>query len=553
MAVQFIRLTAMGLIAVSMAACGGGSGPSEITPSLLAPNSGSGSGSATSVQLSGKITFDRVPHAQTSGLDYANTSKQPARGIIVEAIDASGNILMSAMSDSDGSYEFTLDAQTDVLIRAKAQLLSDKAAKWNFKVTDNTQDNQLYALEGSLVSTGTNARQSRDLHASHGWTGQSYEETRAAAPFAILDTVYIAAQTFVEIDPNISFPALELRWSVKNRTTRGNKSEGHIGTSAYFPDERSGAIYLLGAENRDTDEYDPHVIIHEWGHYFEHQMSRTDSIGGLHSFNDRLDARVAFSEGWSNALSAMITDDPIYRDSSGGSQKVGFAFNLETSFISNPGWFNEASIGSVIYDVFDSASDRSDNISVGLEPIYKVMRSEAYINAPVFATIFALTDGLRRDGTLGNEAINTLLESQSISGEGPNGNGESNSGAIRSALPVYKEVKYDGPSVELCSVDDAGIHNKLGNREFIFLSLETDRNITLSAMKANGDEQRDPDFNIWQGNDLIHKSASSAKDQEIFKGRLEAGDYVIEAFDFFNVNGNGSKRGDSCYNFSVTG
>ena len=181
------------------------------------------------------------------------------------------------------------------------------------------------------------------------------------------------------------------------------------------------------------------------------------------------------------------------------------------------------------------------------------MRSDSYKNTPVFTTIFAFTDGLRQSGKIDNAALNRLLDAQSITGEGPNGNGENNSGAIRSALPVYKEVTYNGPAIHLCSVDDAGVFNKLANREFIFLNLETAQDVTLSARKSSGDDNRDPDFNIWQGNKLINTSASSRPGEEILNARLEAGDYVIEVYDFFNINGTGSKRGDGCYNFSVTG
>jgi len=78
-------------------------------------------------------------------------------------------------------------------------------------------------------------------------------------------------------------------------------------------------IRILGDENNDTDEYDAHVVVHEFGHYFENSLSRADSIGGPHTQSDRLDARIAFGEGWGNALSGMILDDPVYRDSSGRS------------------------------------------------------------------------------------------------------------------------------------------------------------------------------------------------------------------------------------------
>lgn len=546
-AVKFTHLTATAVALTCLAGCGGGSESAAPAPPIQ--SSGTMPQVTGSTIISGKLTYDRVPHTQTSGLDYANSFRSPIRGAVVEAVDASGEIVGQAQSNAQGDYSLTVDRQSEVRLLVKSKLFSDANAKWDFSVTDNTQDNQLYALQGSLASSGTNAQQTRDLHASHGWTGRSYGQTRSAAPFAILDSVYSAVETFVEIDPNINFPALELRWSVNNKTQLGSRDQGQIGTSAYFPDEDDGVIYLLGEEGRDTDEYDQHVILHEWGHYFEDKLSRSDSIGGLHSLNDRLDARVAFSEGWGNALSAMITGDPIYKDSGGTEQASGFSFDINSGNVANPGWFNEASIGSILYGIFDS----STQVSEGIAPFYHVMTSEAYKDAPAFTTIFALSDGLRREIPGNTATIDRLLETQSISGNGPNGNGERNSGAIRSALPVYKEVSLNGTSTEICSVDDAGLFNKLGNREFIFLNLASEQDVEMSLTKSIGDDERDPDFNIWQGSELIHEAQSSTRGEEVFNGRLAAGGYVIEVFDFFNVNGSGSKRSDSCYNFRVSG
>ena len=548
---NLLKLTATTIALTTLAGCGGSGSESTSPPQTV--STGSTPPPTASTVISGKLTFDRVPHKLTSGLDYANTVRNPIRGVVIEAVNASGDVISEDISNSQGDYSLTVDSNSDVRLLVKAQLFSDDTAKWNFSVTDNTQGNQLYALQGSLASSGANSRQTRDLHAGHGWTGESYGEARSAAPFAILDSVYTAVEKFVEIDPAINFPALELRWSVNNKTQIGVRAEGRIGTSAYAPDDDGGVIYLLGEEGRDTDEYDQHVILHEWGHYFEHRLSRSDSIGGFHSLNDRLDARVAFSEGWGNALSAIITGDPIYRDSSGANQDSGFSFNIETGALSNPGWFNEASIGSIIYEVFNDPSNLSDNRSAGLRSLYDVMSSDAYKNTPVFTTIFALADGLRRNLPGRASTIDTLLERHSISGDGPDGNGERNSGAIRSALPVYKEVRLNGASTQLCSVDDAGLFNKLGNREFIFLNLEAEQEVQMSLLKTMGDENRDPDFNIWQGRELIHQAISSAQGEEVFETRLPAGEYVIEVFDFFNISGTGTKRGDSCYNFTVTG
>jgi hypothetical protein len=488
-------------------------------------------------------------------LDYNRTIRQPVRGAVIEAVNAQGQVLATTRTDEAGDYGFDIDVNTSIRVQVKAQLLSDEGQqKWDLKVTDNTQSNSLYVLQGSLLDTGQNARQVRDLHAPHGWDGQSYSDPRAAAPFAILDSVYLAVKAIGEIDETVEFPPLEIRWSPNNRTLTGQRALGHIGTSSFVVSKEDvDAIYLLGEADRDTDEYDPHVILHEWAHYFEHALSRRDSLGGLHSLQDRLDPRVAFSEGWGNAFAGNVTGDPIYKDSSGTGQSKGFLFNLETLESQNRGWYNEASVSAVLYDIIDDAADAGDTVSGGLSAIYNVMRSDDYINAPVFATIFSVADGLRKDMPEQETDLDNLLALHGISGRGANGVGEKNAGAIRSALPVYKQAEVNGGTVNLCSVDDAGIHNKLGNREFIFLDLDVAQELTLTLTKTLGDDRRDPDFNIWRGTELLHKSASSGAGEEEFQGRLESGRYIIEAFDFYNINGSGSRRSDSCYDLRVAG
>ena len=320
---KILKVMLLSLASAGLFGCGGGGNTGNSTsspaPVTAAP------APASSVTVSGKLSFDRVPHSETGGLSYANTVRLPIRGVVVQAIDAAGQTTASTLSTEDGSYSLNLTSNTNLSIRVKAELVSTEAASWDVQVTDNTAGNALYVLQGSLANTGTARNQTRDLHAAHGWTGNSYGEARAAAPFAILDNVYTAIQSFVAIDPDIDFPALDIHWSVNNRTIFGDETQGNIGSSAYHQDGDSGAIFILGQENVDTDEFDPHIIIHEWGHYFEHQMSRTDTIGGFHSLTDRLDPRVAFSEGLGNALSAIITADSVYKDSRGRAQERGLS------------------------------------------------------------------------------------------------------------------------------------------------------------------------------------------------------------------------------------
>lgn len=123
-----------------------------------------------------------------------------------------------------------------------------------------------------------------NLHAASGWTGSGYGETRAAAPFAILDSLYKIHQKLRAAGVELQLPQPDVHWSITNNNT------------SYF-DLAGQFIEILGRENVDTDEYDEHVIVHEWRHYFENRVSRGDILGGSHSDANRLEIRTALSEG----------------------------------------------------------------------------------------------------------------------------------------------------------------------------------------------------------------------------------------------------------------
>ena len=109
--------------------------------------------------------------------------------------------------------------------------------RWDVKVTDNTSRNALYTFQGSLRSSGTGAS-TRNLHAPSGWVPSDsagrYGEPRVAAPFAILSFTWDAVQKFVAVDPDVNVPALEYRWSIRNRSaTARDLADGAIRSSFY--------------------------------------------------------------------------------------------------------------------------------------------------------------------------------------------------------------------------------------------------------------------------------------------------------------------------------
>lgn len=505
------------------------------------------------VDISGTITYDSVPHnVATSGLNYGAITQEPVRGATVEALNSSGAVLDSDVTDASGDYSVTVASNTSVRIQVKAELLSTTGAMWDVKVTDNTNGHALYALQGSLTSSGA-ANSTRDLNAASGWGGASYTTTRAAAPFAILDPIFEAVTAFAAVDNTVDLPAVEFRWSINNRAESGDVTNGQIGTSSYqrLAGQVQGNVYILGHENNDTDEYDSHVVVHEWGHYFEDRMSRSDSIGGQHSGGDRLDPRVALGEGFGNALSGMILDDPIYRDSSGAMQAAGFSIDVDNNAVSNKGWYNEASVQAVLYDLFDSDDDGTDSISLGLAPIYNVFTAANYTGQPVFTTIFSFITELKAQQPGNDTEIDALLSDQVISGSGQQGTGEVNDGGTTNALPVYRALTVNGAAVQICSNNPNGIYNKLGNRQYLTVNLPSAASYTFTMTRTSGLTDRDPDFNVFQAENFVGRADSSDNNVETLTVNLNAGNHVIDAYDYNNIEP--GTPGESCYDFTVTG
>ena len=546
-----IRVLAGIVILALAAACSNSSSPSP-TPTPPPPAPPPPPPASGTVTISGAVTFDLVPfNTATNGLNYNAITQAPARGIIVEALSSGGSVLDTTVTNGSGQYSVSVDSNTDVRIRARARMTESNIASWTITARDNTNSDAEYVLDGSLTSSGT-ANSTRNLNAGSGWDGTAYTGTRAAAPFAILDVIYNALMLINGEAPGTVFPEMQVYWSFNNRAASGDIANGEIGTTSF----RSGGgllptMLVLGNQNNDTDEYDRHVIAHEFGHYVESQLARLDSIGGPHALGQRLDPRLAMSEGFANAFSAMVEMDPVYRDSGGTGQASGFSFSVETTTAAPDGWYNEASVQLVIYDIFDSVSDGADVISAGFGPILTALTDPDYINASRPVTIFAFIDSLRINSSISDTDINALLASQSINGTGPVGVGETNDGGITNVLPIVKTVTVGGGASTVCSSDDAGTVNRLGNFDFLLLSIPTTGSYTLAMATASGATGRDPDFYIFQGGGLVGVADGTTADTETLTQTLQAGDYWIETSDFQNVDDASGSAGDACFDFTV--
>ena len=548
-----------------------------------------------SVTVSGRVTFERVPFSPIpqDGLNYPGTFAAPAREIEVELLHGTnGVVLATATTDTSGHYALAAPPNTDVVVRAKAvsRVASTPArpGAWDLRVLNNTNGNALYVLDSSVFNTGA-ADVTRNLTATTGWGGGfsgTYTGVRAAAPFAVLDTLYSATQFVLsQGDDALQLPPLKAFWSTQNRPLDGDPADGNIGTTLYGAAGGIGneiGIYILGAESVDTDEFDQHVLAHEYQHFLEDAISRTDSVGGRHSLGERLDLRVAFSEGFANAYSAMVLDDPLYRASFGTAQGSDFSFSIESSVSGVPGWYSEASIHRIVWDLYDAANDAadSDGVTIGYGPMLGVFRGELRNDVPL-TSLFAFISALKQRPSMPVAAIDVRVEAEGVPGTSFGIDSQDidayattethSSVAPASAdlvLPVYSGIALNGPSVRLCSDAEViapggavvpGTFNKLGIRRFLRFTVPSARviDIRVSCNVADatctGLPQPDPDLVLSQGPSLQFSDSADAFTERL-QTSVQSGEHVLEIYEYSHIDDAAtSRRGRTCMTVTITG
>jgi hypothetical protein len=498
----------------------GGSGTASVTVTVGAV--------VGNVSVTGTITFARVPISDAVGLDFANTRQDPARGITVEVLNlATSAIIASGATDASGRYAFMLPGNTQVQIRARAELLRSAAGplpRWQVRVSDLSATAAPYTYGSAPFNTASGAVQ--DLAIPSGWNTSTRQPsgTRSAAPFAILDTIYQAIQLILSVAPTADFPALSIDWS-----------ETNPGGETFYASSGTDRRIVLGGEvNVDPDEYDPHTIAHEFGHYIEDTFSRSDSIGGPHGFGDILDPRVAFGEGFGYAFAAIVLNDPVVRDVYGNNQSQVGRFSVETDETLNEGWFSESSVQEILWDLFDSGVEAGDTVALGFAPIWAVLTGTQR-NTDAFTTIFSFITDLKAANPSAVAGIDSRVAAERIQAVGMDiyGTTETNlppSGVAAEIFPIYTSIAIDGLPRTLRVSDrhdpfEDG--NKLAATRFLRLSVGGPRTVRVTATSAI--VGRDIDIRIMRRGVTVAQGVTEF--EEDFTATLAAGEYAIDVYD----------------------
>lgn len=468
---MMLKNTLFILLILTFVACNGGGGSSggNNTPSETIP-------SGPTWTVSGTITYDFVP-ITSSGLNYAGITQKPVRNVKIQARNVSGNGLV-ANGTTDDSGAFTIVVPKSVsnyYINVFAQMATPSVV-----IEDNTNSNAVYVAQTGNKTNTADATLS-NINLASGWGSTSYTGTRYSAPFAILDTIYTGYQKMLAArgDFLTGLPTLKVNWSKDNYASPDyDVSTGEIVTSHFDGNE----LYILGLDGSDTDEFDRHVIVHEWGHFVEAFISRSDSIGGSHSTGNKLQISTAFGEGWGNALSAIVLDPlTTYRDSYGASQGTAFGFDMENGADPFPGWFSEASAQQIIFDVYDGSNEAADTVALGLGPIIDVLRGGQKLT-PALTSIFSFVSYLRAANGSSSAAIDNLVSAKSIT---PNpdiyGTGETHNGSDADTLPIYNVLAHNTAVAKSIGGGTFRYNEMRNNRYYRWVATSTSSRFTLTC------------------------------------------------------------------------
>lgn len=509
--------------------------------------------------VTGRITYDFFETNPTDGLDLDNPITRPSRGIFIQAIDSNdaNRILGTAITDVDGNYSVDVVVGERIFIVANAEMLrpqrlsaNPQQSGWWYQVVDNTNQGALYTMASTSFETTVNPH-NMNLHAKSGWdpTAKKFTGLRVAAPFSIIDAVFSANDYFANDFPATTELETKFNWSKKNishgNNSASDKAIGRINTSHYDPGTKE--LYILGDSNGDIDEYDHSVIVHEWVHFLDGAISRSDSIGWNHSNSNQLDVRVAFSEGWGNALSGIVLNNEFYTDVKGkkiatGGYEYGIYLREPLERNTGVGAYSEEAVASIIYDLLDSrnAADH-DFVQIGASSLLKVLSAQMKEGESFRTLIKLLTsivneDPAQSDGIMdlitrhayhevdgfGEYSMDTAFELKSaISG------GHLTNDSFKTPIKIYDTLLTGPAGVETCVTNLFGRYNKFLNRRFFRLNIDTDKTYDVRARRIGASGR--PVINIFLKGKSLWTGGGGAMAE--ISETLAPGVYILEVSD----------------------
>jgi hypothetical protein len=253
--------------------------------------------------------------------------------------------------------------------------------------------------------------------------------------------------------------------------------------------------------------------------------------------------RVAFSEGWGNAWSAIALANPVYADTNGTNQVGGLSFNVSQGASADPGWFKESSVQKVFWDF-------SNSTAIGFTPVWNALKN-GLTRFPALAGMHSYARALAEDNPAAVNTINAILGTQGItppSSVYADNETKFGSPEMPNVKPIYLTYEAaNSPLTNIC-VDNSADPNRVGNKagEFRYVRLHLPaagpRSFSVQQVPSSSGTS-DPDFALFDRTGRILKSDGVAPNVETASINLPAGNYVLAINDF--------KLSNSCFRLTV--
>ena len=146
------------------------------------------------------------------------------------------------------------------------------------------------------------------------------------------------------------------------------------------------------------------------------------------------------------------------------------------------------------------------------------------------------------------------MHDQAIWGENEYGLNESNSGGLAFQLPIYKKIFVNGSPLRVCSSNQYGEQNKLGNSQFVMLDIAYPALYKFEVVKSpDGSVLSKPEFVLYSKGEQVTYVSNTANDKVFASLNLATGSYVLEIYDKNYLDGERTHiKNTSCFDVRLT-
>jgi len=311
--------------------------------------------SSCAQQVSGKVTYEDFTVGRTT---LAAAGRQvPARQVLVQVVRRSDDVVLSdGYTNAAGDYRITFDNDGDPGVYVRVLAMSD---------TD-TNKQEVQALNGELYSWETTETFDETEDSVRENINFEIKKADKAAALNLMD-VGLRSHDYARTSMGKALDKVTWKWT-----------EGSLANGNNYSYHSAGSIVVLSSAT-DPDEYDDPVLAHEFGHFVMWNVSTNNSPNGQHHPMNRVDGRLAWSEGWGTFFGQAALGQPMYVDTTrnaAGASTSGNSWSIETpptaAGSAHPlgnagntmsGNVSEGIVSAVLWDLHDTTNEARDTLS----------------------------------------------------------------------------------------------------------------------------------------------------------------------------------------------